>query len=220
MASGAHAGTCGLLLVRHAVVVGTLLLHRILVLGTGPEARLVEASLTATQLLGMRLVGFYALENPQRPLSPGRVCTAAEDVVRQLGVNESSSRPSAARWRCLCAAARPQTERRRSRTSSLFQRVHGQVPIESLKVSWLIYGQGFRQNVMRDREAIVRPRRVGGADRAYGTDRRRAADRSRRRDRSSSAAARRSSAVAHRVRCAACSRTPTRKATWRWPRCA
>jgi exopolysaccharide biosynthesis polyprenyl glycosylphosphotransferase len=27
--------------------------------------------------------------------------------------------------------------------------VHGQVPIESLKVSWLIYGEGFRQNWTR-----------------------------------------------------------------------
>ena len=30
-----------------------------------------------------------------------------------------------------------------------FERVHGQVPIESLKVSWLIYGNGYRQDWMR-----------------------------------------------------------------------
>ena len=30
-----------------------------------------------------------------------------------------------------------------------FERVHGRVPIESLKVSWLIYGNGFRQNWLR-----------------------------------------------------------------------
>src|SRR4029079_8202861 len=30
-----------------------------------------------------------------------------------------------------------------------FERVHGQVPIESLKVSWLIYGHGFHQNLLR-----------------------------------------------------------------------
>ena len=35
-----------------------------------------------------------------------------------------------------------------------FERVHGQVPIESLKASWLIYGNGFRQNWLRSvREA-------------------------------------------------------------------
>jgi sugar transferase (PEP-CTERM system associated) len=30
-----------------------------------------------------------------------------------------------------------------------FERVHGQVPIESLKVSWLIYGNGYRQGWLR-----------------------------------------------------------------------
>jgi sugar transferase (PEP-CTERM system associated) len=30
-----------------------------------------------------------------------------------------------------------------------FERVHGQVPIESLKVSWLIYGNGYRQDWLR-----------------------------------------------------------------------
>ena len=40
--------------------------HRILVLGTGPEARLVEASLSAANLPGMNLVGFFALDKVQR----------------------------------------------------------------------------------------------------------------------------------------------------------
>ena len=30
-----------------------------------------------------------------------------------------------------------------------FERVHGRVPIDSLKVSWLIYGSGFRQSWLR-----------------------------------------------------------------------
>ena len=30
-----------------------------------------------------------------------------------------------------------------------FERVHGKVPIESLKVSWLIYGEGYRQGWLR-----------------------------------------------------------------------
>src|SRR4029079_8132959 len=67
----------GLLLVRHVIVLplcAKLLPHRILVLGTGPEARLVEASITATNPLGVRLVGFYALEKLQEiVVSPARV---------------------------------------------------------------------------------------------------------------------------------------------------
>ena len=153
----------GLLLVRHAVVlplVGTLLPHRILVLGTGPEARLVEASLTATQPLGMRLVGFYALENPQEAVvSPGRIVARTgplEDVVRQLGVNEiiiavRQQRGGVLPLRGLLDCRLSGVEI--TDLARYFERVHGQVPIESLKVSWLIYGQGFRQNVMR---AIVK----------------------------------------------------------------
>src|SRR6185436_13919868 len=30
-----------------------------------------------------------------------------------------------------------------------FERVHGRIPIDSLKASWLIYGQGFRQDWLR-----------------------------------------------------------------------
>jgi len=153
----------GLLLVRHAVVlplVGTLLPHRILVLGTGPEARLVEASLTATQPLGMRLVGFYALENPQEAVvSPGRIVARTgplEDVVRQLGVSEiiiavRQQRGGVLPLRGLLDCRLSGVEI--TDLARYFERVHGQVPIESLKVSWLIYGQGFRQNVMR---AIVK----------------------------------------------------------------
>jgi sugar transferase (PEP-CTERM system associated) len=33
--------------------------------------------------------------------------------------------------------------------AGFFERVHGQVPIDSLKISWLIYGHGFRQNAIR-----------------------------------------------------------------------
>jgi sugar transferase (PEP-CTERM system associated) len=153
----------GLLLVRHAVVlplVGTLLPHRILVLGTGPEARLVEASLTATQPLGMRLVGFYALENPQEAVvSPGRIVARSgplEDVVRQLGINEIIIAVRQQRGGVLPLRGLLDCRLNGVHITDLaryFERVHGQVPIESLKVSWLIYGQGFRQNVMR---AIVK----------------------------------------------------------------
>jgi sugar transferase (PEP-CTERM system associated) len=141
-------------------LVGTLLPHRILVLGTGPEARLVEASLTATQPLGMRLVGFYALENPQEAVvSPGRIVARSgplEDVVRQLGINEIIIAVRQQRGGVLPLRGLLDCRLNGVHITDLaryFERVHGQVPIESLKVSWLIYGQGFRQNVMR---AIVK----------------------------------------------------------------
>lgn len=149
----------GLMLVRHAVVlplVTTLLPHRILVLGTGPEARLVEASLTANRPLGMRLVGFYAVENSHDAVvSPSRVIAKTgplEDVVRQLGINEIIIAVRQQRGGVLPLRGLLDCRLNGVQITDLaryFERVHGQVPIESLKVSWLIYGQGFRQNVLR-----------------------------------------------------------------------
>jgi hypothetical protein len=66
---------CGLLLVRHLIVmplVGNLLPYRILVLGTGPEAKLVEASLATSHPAGIQVVGFYPLEKMSRSLVPSR----------------------------------------------------------------------------------------------------------------------------------------------------
>ena len=149
----------GLLLVRHAIVlplVAALLPHRVLVLGTGPEARLVEASLTSTNPLGMRLVGFYALEKMQETVvSPGRVIARSgplEETVRQLGINEVIVAVRQQRGGVLPLRALLDCRLNGVQITDLaryFERVHGQVPIESLKVSWLIYGQGFRQNLFR-----------------------------------------------------------------------
>ena len=153
----------GLLLIRHAVVlpvVGALLPHRVLVLGTGPEARLVEASLTSANPLGLRLVGFYGLEKTQESVvSPARVVARGDSLdqtVHQLRIDEVIVAVRQQRGGVL-----PLRELLDCRLSGVritdlagyFERVHGQVPIESLKVSWLIYGHGFRQNVVR---AIVK----------------------------------------------------------------
>lgn len=148
----------GLLLVRHTIVlplVTALLPHRVLVLGTGPEARLVEASLTSTNPLGMRLVGFYALEKLQEAVvSPNRIIARGgplEETVRQLAVDEvivavRQQRGGVLPLRGLldCRLSGVQV----TDLARYFERVHGQVPIESLKVSWLIYGHGFRQSAL------------------------------------------------------------------------
>lgn len=149
----------GLLVVRHAVVlplVITLLPHRVLVLGTGPEARLVEASLAAAVPAGLRLVGFYALDKiHEMVVSPTRVVAAGaslEAVVRQLGVHEiiiavRQQRGGVLPLRQLlnCRLAGVEI----TELARFFERVHGKVPIELLKVSWLIYGNGYRQGWAR-----------------------------------------------------------------------
>ena len=149
----------GLLLVRHAIVlplVGTLLPHRVLVLGTGPEARLVESSLTATDPLGVRLVGFYSLEKMQESVVSGSRIIARgsslEDTVRQLRIDEVIVAVRQQRGGILPLRSLLDCRLNGVQVTDLaryFERVHGQVPIESLKVSWLIYGHGFRQSILR-----------------------------------------------------------------------
>src|SRR5688572_25119667 len=88
-------GIGGLLLVRHALVlplVTTMLPHRVLVLGTGPEARLVEASLASAHPPGLKLCGFFALEKVQHSsVSPGHMIVSGKPLVesvRELRINE------------------------------------------------------------------------------------------------------------------------------------
>ena len=149
----------GLLLVRHAIVlplIGSVLPHRVLVLGTGPEARLVEASLASESPPGIRLVGFYALEKMQETaVSAHRIIArggSLDETVRTLGVNEIIVAVRQQRGGVLPLRALLDCRLDGIQITDLarfFERVHGQVPIESLKVSWLIYGNGYRQDWMR-----------------------------------------------------------------------
>jgi sugar transferase (PEP-CTERM system associated) len=149
----------GLLLVRHVIVlplVAALLPHRVLVVGTGPEARLVETSLTSISPLGVRLVGFYALEKVQESVvSQNRVVARSgslEDTVRQLGVDEVIVAVRQQRGGVLPLRSLLDCRLNGVQVTDLaryFERLHGQVPIDSLKVSWLIYGNGFRQSALR-----------------------------------------------------------------------
>jgi sugar transferase (PEP-CTERM system associated) len=148
-----------LLLVRHAVVlplIATFVPHRVLVLGTGPEARLVEASIGAADMPNMTLVGFYALDKVQDAVvSPSRVIARSaplEETVRQLGIHEIIVAVRQQRGGVLPLRALLDCRLNGVQVTDLacfFERVHGQVPIESLKVSWLIYGDGYRQNWLR-----------------------------------------------------------------------
>jgi sugar transferase (PEP-CTERM system associated) len=149
----------GLIFVRHVIVsplIRTLLPHRVLVLGTGPEARVVEASLATADAPNLLLVGFYALEKVQETVvSPNRVIAhvgALEDTVKRLGVNEIIVAVRQQRGGVLPLRSLLECRLNGIQVTDLarfFERVHAQVPIESLKASWLIYGNGFRQGALR-----------------------------------------------------------------------
>jgi len=149
----------GLLLLRHWVVlplISRVLPHRVMVLGTGAEARMVEASLAAGGPPGMCLVGFHALEKEQRTLvSRSRVIARGgplETTVKHLGVNEIIVAVREQRGGVLPLRSLLECRLNGVEVTDLarfFERVHGRVPIESLKVSWLIYGEGYRQSWLR-----------------------------------------------------------------------
>ncbi len=162
----------GLLFIRHTIVlplISTILPHRVMVLGTGAEASMVEASLAAAAPPGMRLVGFHPLEKEQNATVSRRKVIARtgplEATVKQLGVNEIIVAVREQRGGVLPLRALLECRLNGVQVTDLarfFERVHGQVPIDSLKVSWLIYGDGYRQDWARQRsQAGVR--RCGGA---------------------------------------------------------
>jgi sugar transferase (PEP-CTERM system associated) len=149
----------GLIVVRHAVVgplLHTYIPHRVMVLGTGPEAHVVEASLASANVANLRLVGFYPLDKvPESAVSPGLVLTKSgslESMVEDLRVDEIIVAVRQQRGGVL-----PLRELLDCRLggvkvtdlSRFFERVHGRVPIDSVKASWLIYGDGFRQGWAR-----------------------------------------------------------------------
>jgi sugar transferase (PEP-CTERM system associated) len=153
------SGFAGLLLLRHMIVlplVGRILPHRVMVLGTGAEAQLVEASLATAAPPGVRLVGFHPLEKEQRVLVSRRRVIARgeplEDAVKRLGVDEIIVAVREQRGGVLPLRALLECRLNGVQVTDLaryFERVHGRVPIESLKVSWLIYGDGYRQGWLR-----------------------------------------------------------------------
>ena len=165
-------GIGGLLLVRHGVVlpiVTTMLPHRVLVLGTGPGGAArgslargsASAGTPALRLLSRSTRCASPACRRPRSSSPARRC-------RMPCATCVSTRSS---WRCAssavasCHCVRLLDCRLAgveiTDLARFFERVHGKVPIELLKVSWLIYGNGYRQGWARTlvKRDVRRPRR-------------------------------------------------------------
>ena len=130
-----------------------MLPRRVIVLGTGPEAQVVEKSLRADDF---RVVGFYPVRGdavtkvPHSRLVPTDVSLV--DTIRKLKVNEiivavgerrGGAMPLNELLECKLAGVRVLD------VSSYFERALGQVHLDSLRASWLIFGDGFRQGVIR-----------------------------------------------------------------------
>jgi len=150
----------GLLFMRRALVLPlsrALFPRRILVLGTGADAQLVERSLAATNQPNLTLVGFYPVTSEAgRVVSAQRVIPAewsVETAVERLEIDEIIVAVREQRGGVLPLQELLQCRIEGVRITDLAgfcERVRGEVPIDSLKASWLIYGDGFKQDWSRN----------------------------------------------------------------------
>jgi sugar transferase (PEP-CTERM system associated) len=128
----------------------------VLIVGTGDDARAVQVALQSGSSRSS-IVGFYqtnrddsVVVDPSSPLFSDK--EELSDVVRRLGV-----RQVIVALRDQRGGALPMRQLLDCRISGVpvldlaafYEREHGQVPVETLKSSWLIYGQGFAQSRMR-----------------------------------------------------------------------
>jgi sugar transferase (PEP-CTERM system associated) len=149
----------GVLFVRQILLTtraAALMSYRVLVIGTGADARAVEQALAASGRPGIEVVGFYrAASDPEHTVPAARIIPesmAIEDAVQRLAVHEvivavreqrGGVLPLRQLLDCRLAGVRV------TNLAGFYERVRGEVPIEAVKASWLIYGEGFRQDWLR-----------------------------------------------------------------------
>ncbi len=153
-------GLLGLMLLMRGVVnqrqASGLFVPRVLILGTGHDALAVHRDLTRPLQRSVEVVGFLPTGSGDdvmevesaKVLGRGRLL----DVVREHRINEiivavrdrrGGVLPLRELLDCKLIGVRVLD------LSSFFERVQGQVRLDSLRASWLIYGDGFRQGIFR-----------------------------------------------------------------------
>lgn len=129
-----------------------VLVKRIMVIGTGADAVAVEHALTHPANSSLQVVGFYPAGpgedvrvDPKRIVHfDGNLLAAANhlrvnEIIVALKERRGGVIPLRELLDCKMAGIKVLD------LSSFFERVRGQVRIDSLRASWLIYGEGFRQ---------------------------------------------------------------------------
>ena len=145
----------GLMVLRHVVVlplVDRLFPYNVLVLGTGPEAKLVENALAQVDV-SVRLAGFYCVEKPENTaVSPRRILPSTKSLVqtvKNLGIREIVVAVRQQRGGVLPLQDLLACRLNGVKITDLgrfFERVNGHVPLDLSRASWFIYGEGYRQS--------------------------------------------------------------------------
>jgi sugar transferase (PEP-CTERM system associated) len=133
-----------------------VLVRKTLVLGTGAEAAAVEKSL-AELGPGVRFMGFFPprTAEPNPRVSPQRILAGSTDLIETARRHELDEIVVAVRERrggtlplrelldCKLIGIRVLD------LSSFYERAVGQIRLDTLHPSWLIFGDGFRQGLLR-----------------------------------------------------------------------
>ncbi len=131
--------------------------HRILVLGTGADARAVEQCLADANQPNLKLMGFYSLDEGAAPaVASHRIVRrdwaideaawhlAVDEVVVAVRERRGGVLPLEQLLSCRVSGVRV------TDLAGFIERIRREVPIEALKASWLIYGDGFRRGRSRN----------------------------------------------------------------------
>ena len=143
-----------------AVSSGVTPQRRTLIIGTGPDARAVEELMHEHGPRGAVVVGFYPTAGqPERPEDPGngRAPVFPPDLKLQAIVERFQVNEVIVAAREQRGGALPMSDLLECRVngvsvcevSAFYERLRGEVPVDSLKASWLIYGDGFEQTPLR-----------------------------------------------------------------------
>lgn len=130
--------------------------HRVLVLGTGSQAALVHGALLEGARTGMQCVGFLPTPGSSEHVIPAHQVLndplSLERAVQQFKVNEVVVAVQQQRGGVLPIQELLSCRLRGvlvSDAAGFLERVRGELPVDALKASWLIYGDGFRHGMMR-----------------------------------------------------------------------
>ena len=135
-----------------------LMKSRILVLGTGTRADNVEALVNnQATTSNMEIIGYLPVKGGQDHVTPTRILpdenATLYSVVKKYGINEIVLAVRERRGGVLPMQELLECRLRGVRITELstfFERERGQVRLDSLNASWLILGEGFNNNSLRD----------------------------------------------------------------------
>jgi sugar transferase (PEP-CTERM system associated) len=149
----------GFVMLRKLVFARTdALTSRVLVLGAGDDAVAVEGALEGFRHGKPEIVGFYPVNGREVLVPAARLLNGAEplpSIVRRLRVTEiivavrdqrGGVVPMDQLLECRLAGVPVQS------LEDFYEKLRGRVPVDALKGSWLVYGNGFRQGWLRNVE--------------------------------------------------------------------